>query len=210
MFTAPPDKSLEWSDEAVEGASRFLRRLWSLCAQRAPTHADADLATLGDTARTARREIHEALRKALYDYERQQYNTVVSACMSMVNTLSRLGDAADERAVLREGSGIVLRLLAPITPHVCHALWQDLGFGHDILEGGWPAVDDAALVQDTVEYVVQVNGKLRGRVQLPAAADQPAIEQAALANDNVQRFVGDAVVRKVIVVPGKLVNIVAK
>jgi leucyl-tRNA synthetase len=210
MFTAPPDKSLEWSDEAVEGASRFLRRLWSLCAQRAPTPADADLSALGDAARTARREVHETLRKALYDYERQQYNTVVSACMSMVNTLSRLGDAADERAVLREGIGIVLRLLAPITPHVCHALWQDLGFGHDILEGGWPAVDAEALVQDTVEYVVQVNGKLRGRVQLPAAADQPAIEQAALADDNVQRFVGDATVRKVIVVPGKLVNIVAK
>ncbi len=210
MFTAPPDKSLEWSDEAVEGASRFLRRLWSLCAQRAPAAADADLSTIGDAARTARREIHEALRKALYDYERQQYNTVASACMSIVNTLSRLGDTADQRAVLREGIGIVLRLLGPITPHVCHALWQDLGFGHDILEGGWPAVDESALVQDAVEYVVQVNGKLRGRVQLPAAADQASIEQAALANDNVQRFVGDAVVRKVIVVPGKLVNIVAK
>jgi len=210
MFTAPPDKSLEWSDDAVEGASRFLKRLWSLCAQRAPTPADADLPTLGDTARAARREIHEALRKALYDYERQQYNTVASACMSIVNTLSRLGDAPDERAAQREGLGIVLRLLAPITPHICHALWQALGFGDDILESGWPAVDPTALVQDTVEYVIQVNGKLRGRVQLPAEADQTAIEQAALANDNVCRFVGDATVHKVIVVPGKLVNIVAK
>jgi leucyl-tRNA synthetase len=130
--------------------------------------------------------------------------------MSMVNTLARLGDAPDERTVLREGLGIVLRLLAPITPHVCHALWRELGFGDDVLEAGWPAVDPAALVQDTIEYVIQVNGKLRGRAQLPAGADQAAIEQAALASENVQRFVGGATVRKVIVVPGRLVNIVAK
>jgi leucyl-tRNA synthetase len=128
--------------------------------------------------------------------------------MAMVNTLSRLGDGPDERAVLREGLGIVLRLLAPITPHVAHALWRGLGLGAHVLDAGWPAVDESALAQDTIEYVVQVNGKLRGRVQLPAGADQAAIQQAALANDNVRRFVGDAQVRKVIVVPGKLVNVV--
>jgi leucyl-tRNA synthetase len=212
MFTAPPDKSLEWSDDAVEGAARFLRRLWSLCAQResALRRGPGDASGLGDSAKAARREIHEALRKALYDYDRQQYNTVASACMSIVNTLGRLGEGEDERAVLHEGVGIVLRLLAPITPHLAHALWQDLGFGTDVLEGGWPAVDPGALAQDNVEYVVQVNGKLRGRLTLPASADQAAIERAALADDGVRRFVGDATVRKVIVVPGKLVNIVAK
>jgi leucyl-tRNA synthetase len=210
MFTAPPDKSLEWSDEAVEGAARFLRRLWALCAQRAPALAGGGTVALGEAAKTARRDLHETLRKALYDFERQQYNTVASACMSMVNILSRLGDAPDERAVLREGLDVVLRLLAPITPHVCHALWRELGFGEDVLDAGWPAVDPEALVQDTIEYVIQVNGKLRGRAQLPAGADQAAIEQAALASENVRRFIGDATVRKVIVVPGRLVNIVAK
>jgi leucyl-tRNA synthetase len=212
MFTAPPDKSLEWSDDAVEGAARFLRRLWSLCAQReaALRRGPGDLSSLGDAAKAARRDIHEALRKALYDYDRQQYNTVASACMSIVNTLGRLGESEGERAVLREGVGIVLRLLAPITPHVTHVLWRDLGFGADVLEGGWPAVDGGALQQDTVEYVVQVNGKLRGRLAVPASADQAAIERAALGDDGVRRFVGDATVRKVIVVPGKLVNIVAK
>jgi leucyl-tRNA synthetase len=212
MFTAPPDKSLEWSDDAVEGAARFIRRLWSLAAQRAEALGSAapDTLALGEAARATRRDVHEALRKALYDYERQQYNTVASACMAMVNALSRLGDAPDERAVLREGLGIVLRLLAPITPHVTHVLWRELGFGTHILDAGWPALDEAALAQDTVEYVVQVNGKLRGRVQLPAGAEQAAIRQAALDNDNVRRFVGDAQVQKVIVVPGKLVNIVAR
>jgi leucyl-tRNA synthetase len=211
MFTAPPDKSLEWSDEAVEGAARFLRRLWALCAQRAPGLACVGTgAALGAAARAVRRDVHEALRKALYDFERHQYNTVASACMSMVNALARLGDDPDERAVLREGLGIVLRLLAPITPHVCHALWRELGLGEDVLAAGWPAVDPEALVQDTIEYVIQVNGKLRGRAQLPAGADQAAIEGAALASENVRRFVGDAAVRKVIVVPGRLVNIVAK
>ena len=210
MFASPPDKSLEWSDEAVEGAARFLRRLWALCAQRAPGLADIGAVALGEAAGAARRDLHESLRKALYDFERQQYNTVASACMSMVNTLSRLGDAPDERTVLREGLGIVLRLLAPITPHICHVLWRELGFGANVLDAGWPAVDPKALVQDTIEYVVQVNGKLRGRARLPAGAEQAAIEQAALASENVRRFVGDATVRKVIVVPGKLVNIVAR
>jgi leucyl-tRNA synthetase len=106
--------------------------------------------------------------------------------------------------------GVVLRLLAPITPHIAHVLWRDLGFGADVLDGGWPAVDAAALQQDTVEYVVQVNGKLRGRLAVPAGADQAAIQRAAVDDENVRRFVGGATVRKVVVVPGKLVNIVAK
>ncbi len=211
LFTAPPEQSLEWSDEGVEGAHRFLRRLWNLARTRfeAAQTPDGVPAELGDAARSARREIHETLRKALFDYERQQFNTVVSACMTLVNTLNRLGTAADEGAVLREGLGILLRLLAPIAPHLSHHLWRELGYGEDILQAGWPAVDPAALRQETVAYVVQVNGKVRGKIEVPTGAAAQAVEQSALANDNVQRFIAGAAVRKVVVVPNKLVNIVA-
>jgi leucyl-tRNA synthetase len=204
MFTAPPDQSLEWSDEGVEGAHRFLKRLWSLAARADGLPRDAD-----DTepASDARREIHLALQKALYDYERQQYNTVVSACMSIVNILYKLEDNA--AATLHEGLGIVLRLLAPVAPHATHALWRELGFGDDILAAGWPTVDETALVSATTTYVVQVNGKMRGRIEAPTDAGGDAVEQLALANDNVQRFVDGLTVRKIIVVPGKLVNVVA-
>ena len=211
MFTSPPDQSLEWNDDGVEGASRFLKRLWALAHKCGATAADAtDPAELDDAAKDARRDIHAALKKALFDYERQQFNTVVSGCMTMVNALYKLDDSPSGRAVRREGLSILLRLLAPIAPHATHALWRELGLGENILDAGWPAVDEAALVQDSVEYAVQVNGKLRGRIQVPAEADKGAIEAAALANENVQRFIGEAAVRKVIVVPNKLVNVVAK
>jgi leucyl-tRNA synthetase len=211
MFTSPPEQSLEWSDEGVEGAYRFLKRLWNLAAGRAPAIAAAgEGGEAGDAVRDARRELHAALRKALFDYERHQFNTVVSGCMTMVNTLHKLDDSPATAAVLREGTSLVLRLLAPIAPHLTHHLWRMLGFGDDILAAPWPVVDEEALRQDSAEYVVQVNGKVRGKVQVPAQADRAAIEAAALANDNVRRFVGEAQVRKVIVVPGKLVNVVAK
>ena len=211
MFTAPPDQSLEWSDDGVEGASRFLRRLWSLAAAKAEAinAAGEPPAELPDGLQSARRELHAALNKALFDFERQQFNTVVSACMTMVNVLYKLGDSEADRAVLREGLGIVLQLLAPIAPHVTHGLWQTLGYGENILDSGWPAVDESALRQDSIEYVAQVNGKVRGKVSVPADAEKEAIEQAALANDNVQRFIADKTVRKIIVVPGKLINVVA-
>ncbi len=211
MFTSPPDQSLEWNDEGVEGASRFIKRLWTLANGMAGLASDAGDAVLGEAEQSARREIHSALKKALFDYERQQFNTVVSGCMTMVNVLYRVdGTAPPGRAVVREGLEIVLRLLAPIAPHVTHHLWRELGFGEDILGAGWPVVDDEALRQDSIEYVVQVNGKVRGKVSVAAEADRRALEEAALANENVQRFVGEAQVRKVIVVPGKLVNVVAK
>jgi len=216
MFTSPPDQSLEWNDEGVEGAFRFLKRLWSLTSGRADLIGATAMAAaagdgLGEAAAAARREVHGTLKKALFDYERHQFNTVVSGCMTMVNGLSRLDpDAPGAPAVLGEGVSIVLRLLAPIAPHVTHHLWRELGFGDDILDAGWPAVDEAALKQDSIEYVVQVNGKVRAKVQVPADADKAAIEAAALANENVQRFVEGATVRKVIVVPNKLVNVVAK
>ena len=208
MFTAPPDQSLEWSDEGVEGAHRFLKRLWALGTRlgQAQQGARADAADCGDT----RREVHSALQKALFDYERQQYNTVVSACMTIVNALNKLDDSPAALAMLREGVGIVLRLLSPIAPHVSHAMWRTLGFGDDIHHAGWPAVDGSALRSDTIEYVVQVNGKMRGRIEVAADAPRSLVEEAALGNENVRRFTDGLTVRKTIVVPNKLVNIVAK
>ena len=231
MFTSPPDQSLEWNDDGVEGAYRFLKRLWTLASAKAQrigaAPAVADLAAdLDDATAAARREVQAALKKSLFDYERQQYNTVVSGCMTMVNALYRLDDSPGAQAVLREGVSICLRLLAPIAPHVTHHLWQELGFGADILDAPWPAVDEAALRQDSIEYVLQVNGKLRGKVTVAADADRAAVEAAALAADCVRRYtqvvavprtdnaefgtpgVSHVRVRKVIVVPGKLVNVV--
>lgn len=207
MFTAPPEQNLEWSDEGVEGSYRFLRRLWNL-AQRVP--AAAASGELDAPRQAARCELHETLQKALYDYERQQYNTVVSACMIMVNTLSRLGDSEADQSVLREGLSVVLRLLAPIAPHITHHLWRDLDYGENILDAGWPVVDENALARAQIELAVQVNGKLRGQILVPAEAERDAIERTALANENVQRFTVDKAVKKVIVVPNKLVNIVVQ
>ncbi len=211
MFTSPPDQSLEWNDEGVEGASRFLKRLWSLAVSKAGMLSDGRMPeNLDEASETARREIHAALKKALFDYERQQFNTVVSGCMTMVNALYKLDDSPAGIAVLREGLGIVLRLLGPIAPHVTHQLWRDLGYGDDILDARWPAVDEDALRRDSMEYVIQVNGKVRGKIQVPADADKPSIEAAALANENARKFIGDTRVLKVIVVPNKLVNVVAR
>ncbi len=209
IFAAPPEQSLEWSDEGVEGAFRFIRRLWNLAMaevgaiQSAPEPVELDAA-----ARNARREIHTALNKALYDYQRQQFNTVVSACMSIVNALYRLEPSPARPAVLREGLSIVLRLLAPIAPHVTHHLWRALGFGEDILRASWPRVDEEALKQELIEYVVQVNGKLRGNIRVPAAATQEQIQALAIADPQIAKCIGDRPIRKAILVPGKLLNLV--
>ncbi len=208
MFTAPPDQSLEWSDEGVEGANRFLRRLWTIAAE-VTNDASKVPADLDERLKNLRREIHSALKKALFDYERQQYNTVVSSCMSIVNQLYKLDQSAADKAVLREGMSIVLRLLAPIAPHVTHHLWQTLEYGKDILNASWPELDESALVQDSIEYVVQVNGKVRGKISVAADADKATVEAVAKSNDNVQRHLDGVTIRKVIVVPNKLVNIVA-
>jgi len=207
MFTAPPDQSLEWSDEGVEGAHRFLKRVWNLAGRLSDSNASTAEGSI--SVEDARRELHSNLKKALFDFERQQYNTVVSACMSMLNALNKLGGNTAETEALREGLGIMLRLLAPIAPHITHRLWIELDFGDDILQAGWPVVDEEALHQDAIEIVTQVNGKVRAKIQVPADADRDAVEATALANENVQRFIEGKTVRKVIVVPGKLINIVA-
>ncbi len=212
MFTSPPDQSLEWSDEGVEGANRFLRRLWALAynQQARIKDANSDLSGLDDGQKSARREIHAALKQACFDYDRQQFNTVVSAAMKIINALYKLGDEPADSTLLREGISIVLRLLGPIAPHVTHHLWRELGFGEEILNSPWPQADETALVQESIQYVIQVNGKVRGKIEVPASADESAIEQQALADPNARRFIGDAPIRKIIVVPNKLVNIVAK
>lgn len=210
MFTAPPDKSLEWSDEGVEGAHRFLRRLWMLAARWADSlrTSSPGSPTWNADQRALRREMHTTLRQALFDYDRQQFNTVVSAAMTLVNLLHRLEPG--ELALLREGLSLVLRLLAPIAPHLTHHLWRELGFGEDILGAPWPLVDETALHSDQVTYVVQVNGKLRGHIQVAVEADRETIEKTARSCENVSRFLTGLTLRKVIVVPGKLVNLVVQ
>ena len=213
MFAAPPDQALEWSDAGVAGAYRFLRRLWLYAAehQNAIRAANAlDAATLTEPLREARREIHEALSQALYDFSRHQFNTVVSGGMKILNALGRIeaDDVAAAAAVRREGLGILLRLLSPVVPHITHALWRDLGYGDDVLNATWPAPDPDALIRSLITLVVQVNGKLRGQIEVAADASREMIEQAARTEPNVQRFIEDKPLRKVVIVPGKLVNLV--
>ncbi len=199
IFASPPTHTLEWSDEGVEGSYRFLRRLWAYglrFAGRGPQAGEAD--------RVARHEVHATLKQANYDMQRHQFNTVASACMKILNALERLPDPANPAAA--EGLSILLRLLSPITPHVCHHLWQALGFGPDIMRAPWPEPDPAALERDEIEYVVQVNGKTRGTVRVPKSADRKAIEVSAV--QSMQKYVAGQPVRKVIVVPGRLVNLV--
>ena len=206
MFAAPPEQSLEWNDAGVEGANRFLRRLWSYVAEHKSALGGA--VTSDDGNKDARREIHEVLQQALNDFGKYQFNTVIAACMKIINTLSKLdGDGANE--LRNEGVSILLRLLSPIAPHITHILWQELGYGDDILNAPWPQVDESALVKDALELVVQVNGKVRSQISVAVCADNKAIEAAALADEKVQSFIDGKTVRKVIVVPGRLVNVVA-
>ncbi|MFO1351412.1 MAG: leucine--tRNA ligase [Gammaproteobacteria bacterium] len=215
MFAAPPEAALEWSDTGVQSAYRFLKRLWTFAVEYSDTLRTAphtaDWARTPSDIRAARREVHEALRQALFDFEREQFNTVVSGAMKIFNALTRIAPEAEAtlaNALRREGFSLLLRLLSPITPHIAHTLWRELGFGDDILTAAWPKHDEAALARDTVGYVVQVNGKVRAQVEVAADADRAAIETAALAAPNVQRFLEGKPVRKIIIVPGKLVNIV--
>ena len=220
MFAAPPEQSLEWSDSGVEGAYRFLKRLWAMAYEHkdsvlACNEADCgiDQDTLNDEQKAVRREIHELLQQALNDFNRYQFNTVVAACMKMLNVLGKrpAGTGTDvDACVNHEAIGILIKLLSPIAPHITMVLCRDLGYGDDVLSASWPVVDEAALVRDSIDLVVQVNGKVRASIAVAANADQEAIKAEALANDNVQRNIEGKEVKKVIVVPGKLVSIVAK
>jgi leucyl-tRNA synthetase len=216
MFAAHPEATLEWSNAGVEGAHRFLKRLWTFAQAQAELLAQAsgkfDYRDAAEAVQTARRELHLTLKQANYDYERIQFNTVVSAGMKMLNTLEALPmEARGAAAFVREGLSILLRILYPVTPHTTWVLWHDLGFAAqdgDLLDAPWPEVDPAALKQDEIELVLQVNGKLRGKIVVPATADRVAIEAAARASAEVEKHANGAPVKKVVVVPGRLVNVV--
>ena len=208
MFAAPPDQQLEWSDAGVEGAFRFLRRIWNFSAELDNIgKVSVDFTHLSPADQALRRDTHLALKQASFDFSRFQFNTVVSAAMKTLNALEKAKASAD-RAVLSESLSILLRLLSPITPHITQALWQELGYGDNILTASWPAVDESALVQDEIELMIQVNGKLRGSLCVAKDADKTAIEQLALAHEAVQKLLAGAEAKKVIVVPGRLVNVV--
>ena len=213
MFASPPDMSLEWSDSGVEGASRFLRRVWRLAHAHvsAGTVGTLDVASLDDEQKAVRRAIHLAIKQASQDVgQHHKFNTAIAQVMTLMNVLEKAATTGEQdRALLQEGLETVALLLAPITPHICHALWNNLGREGAIIDARWPEVDEAALVQDNLTLVVQVNGKLRGQIEVPASASREAVEASARANENVVRFTKGLTIRKVIVVPGKLVNIVA-
>jgi len=221
MFTAPPELTLEWNESAVEGSYRFLRRVYNFGSKlHAPEFdaaraqaASAANAAFGKEAKALRLEIHTVLKQVAYDYSRMQYNTVVSGAMKMINALEdfKAVDSEGGRAALVEGFGILLRALYPATPHLTQVLWDALGYQQafgGLLDAAWPEVDAQALVQDEIELMLQVNGKLRGSIIVAAGADKATIEAAALANEDFQKIANGATPKKVIIVPGRLVNVV--
>ncbi|RZJ25882.1 MAG: leucine--tRNA ligase, partial [Haliea sp.] len=220
MFTAPPEATLEWNDAALEGSYRFLRRLWNFGHKLSASNSIAGDARpigaagpFGTKSKALRLEIHSVLRQVDYDYQRMQYNTVVSGAMKLLNALESFKGTGEEGAdaALSEGFSILLRVLYPATPHVTHALWQALGYAQaqgELTDALWPAVDPEALLQDEIELMLQVNGKLRGAVRVPAGASKEEIEQLAMASEAFALHAGGAAPKKVIVVPGRLVNLV--
>jgi leucyl-tRNA synthetase len=227
MFTAPPEATLEWNDGAVEGSARFLKRVWGFGQKinaiisgaargRQPSifgpNAFENL-TLSKEAQNLRRELYSVLKQIDYDYQRMQYNTVVSGAMKLLNALEdfKAPQSAGGAEVLAEGFGILLRCLYPATPHIAQGLWDGLGYDQamgPLLDAPWPQVDEAALQQDEIEIMLQINGKLRGALSVPAGASKEHIEAAATATELVQKQLGIQGVKRVIVVPGRLVNVV--
>jgi leucyl-tRNA synthetase len=220
MFTAPPEATLEWNDAAVEGSYRFLRRVYNFGVKLNTTENIAARAifdwaegTLSKQTKALRLEVHTLLKQVDYDYQRMQYNTVVSGAMKLLNALEdfKSDASAGDNAALAEGFSILLRVLYPATPHIGHALWRGMGYAAlngELLDAPWPAVDNNALKQDEIELMLQINGKLRGSILVPADADKEAIEAIALANDAFIKQANGAAAKKVVVVPGRLVNIV--
>jgi leucyl-tRNA synthetase len=213
MFAAPPDQSMEWSDSGVEGAQRFIKRVWKLVAEfvenKQGVALDAD--GLNDQQKNVRRKVHQTIQKVSSDmHERFTFNTAIAANMELLNELSRF-DYADEQsnAVMQEALEAVVLMLSPIIPHASHALWEMLGNDTAVLDEAWPTVDESALVQSSIEMIIQVNGKVRGKIQVAVDADDESIKALAQQNENVQRFTEGLTIRKVIVVKGRLVNVVA-
>ena len=212
MFTAPPEQTLEWSDAGIDGAMRFLKRVWKLVADHAALGAvDAlDRAALTSAQKDLRRKLHDMLARISDDFgRRHNYNTAVAACMELVNALAKFDDRSPQgRAVLDESLSALVRVLSPIVPHAAHELWFALGNSTPVIDAEWPEPEADARVSDSIAMVVQVNGKLRGQISVPAGATQDAIIAVALADETVQRFLAGAAIKKQVVVPGKLVNFV--
>ncbi|MEY2782582.1 MAG: Leucine-tRNA ligase, partial [Pseudomonadota bacterium] len=218
MFTAPPEVTLEWNDSAVEGSYRFLRRVWNFAFKhhellRTATGQDLSQAPLGDAAKALRREMHLVLKQVGYDYERMQYNTVVSGCMKLLNALEdfKPNGSEGDTAALCEGVSLLMRMLYPACPHITDDIWQQLGYAKavgELLDAPWPQLDESALERDQIELMLQINGKLRGSVWVAATADKAQIEAAALASEACVKQAEGAAPKKVIVVPGRLVNVV--
>ncbi len=213
MFASPPEQTLDWSDAGAEGAYRFLKRFWTAVREHIDAgleRAEIDADALDEAQKAMRLKLHETIRKVSDDFSRRlTFNTAIAANMELLNSLARFDDRSPTGAAIRQEvfDNMVL-MLAPIIPHVCHRLWRDLGHDSVLIDHPWPEFDAQALVQDRIELVIQVNGKLRGKIEVDADADRERCEAAALANEQAQRFIGDNPVKKVIVVPGKLVNIV--
>ena len=213
MFAAPPEQSLDWSESGVEGMYRFLRRLWNQVQKHvaAGPAGVPELAALSGEAKTLRRQLHETIQKVGDDYGRRlTFNTAIAAVMELLNAASRFTPKdANDRALLQELFEAVVLLLNPITPHVAHALWQQLGRPETVLETlAFPKADPAALVRDSIALAVQVNGKLRATIEVPSGAGKDQIEAQALAEPNVVKFLEGLSVKKIIIVPNKIVNIV--
>ena len=233
MFASPPEDTLAWNDDGVEGAYRYLKRIWSFGYRLKeeliqdggiPAILNVDSNMLDAKQSESRRQMHTILKQASFDMERQQFNTVASAAMKILNVLDDAslamfnyrqdiqGSHAKARqarnSIYKEGTAILLRMLAPISPHIAQTLWRELGFGMDILDAPWPVVDELALVQDEIDMVLQVNGKLRGSIRVPTNASRELIDVLARRDPAAIRHIADQTVKKVIVVPGRLVNIV--
>ena len=224
MFTAPPEATLEWNDAGVEGSYRFLRRIWNFGVKQSAMDTGAGRAggtgardlkdvNFSKEAKALRLEIHTVFKQIDYDYQRMQYNTVVSGAMKMLNALENFNDDGSKgsRAAVQEGLGMLLRSIYPATPHLTHALWDELGYAAqygDLLDAPWPQADESALVQDEIELMLQINGKLRGAIVVPAGASKAEIELAATSSEIFLKLAEGASPKKIIVVPGRLVNLV--
>ena len=215
MFTSPPDQSLEWSDSGVDGAYRFLKRLWKLIGGFKASHVAVNAAVLNDAQKEVRFKTHSTIKKVTIDYDqRQVFNTAIAAVMELYNEVTKfagannVNDGGQNQAVVQEALSAMVLLLGPIVPHMCHVLWQHLGNSGALIDAAWPGYDESALVQSKMNIAAQVNGKLRAVLELPADSSKEAIEAAALADETVRKFMVGLAVKKVIVVPGKLINIV--
>ncbi|MGJ8664302.1 MAG: class I tRNA ligase family protein, partial [Marinicella sp.] len=213
MFAAPPEQSLEWSDEGVEGAARYLNRLWFQVSSFNEAVAGNSFVMSGElnkAQQALRLKIHQTIDKVTQDIgDRQTFNTAIAAMMELTNAMTKFNDDSDNGMAIRhEGWLNLVKMISPFAPHMAQALWEDMGESELLCDAPWPLLDPSALVQDEIELVVQVNGKLRAKITVAADADKALAEALALADENVMKFVSGKTIRKVIVVPGRLINVV--